>query len=104
MHDYEIRDVMKRSTTPELAVILKRLPTTIETRLNFPSNQDVSQPVTLKVLLANNSPQPAYHSIVYVGLSNELSSMPSVGFIQSVPPQGHADEDKTWGCNVRIIL
>ena len=95
MHDYEIRDVMKRSTTSELAVILT-IANNNRTRLNFPSNQEVSQPVTLKVLLANNSPQPAYHSIVYVGLSNELSSMASVGFIQSVPPRGHADEDKTW--------
>jgi predicted HTH transcriptional regulator len=68
MEDYEIRDTLRRATTPDLQATL-RIGTT---RLEPSPHQQISKPVSLSVYLTNRSPQPAYHSVVYVGFDEDF--------------------------------
>jgi predicted HTH transcriptional regulator len=63
MEDYEIRDTLRRATTPALQVMLS-IGTNDTARLQFAHQQEISRPVTLSVLITNRSPQPAYHAVV----------------------------------------
>jgi hypothetical protein len=74
MHDYEIKDVMRRSTTSHLYV--KFAFTNGEsTNLEFAQHQDVSAPVHLLGKLGNASSQPAFHAFIRVGISTGISIM-----------------------------
>jgi len=95
MEDYEIRDTLRRATTPALQAIL-RLGTNDTALLEYPPQQQVSKPVTLNVLLTNRSPQPAYHSVVYVGFDGDFFWPTGSEFIRVDPPTGHATERKVW--------
>lgn len=95
MEDYEIRDTLRRATTPALQVMLS-IGTNKTTRLEFAPQHDISGPVTLRVLLTNRSPQPAYHSAVYIGLDIKLGiTRANFNLDRSEPPIGHA-ADKFW--------
>jgi hypothetical protein len=94
MEDYEIRDALRRATTPSLQVTLS-MGTNNTAQLVFGHGQEVSRPVTLTVLVANQSPQPAFHSVVYLGLDSDFSLPVNVGFDRVGPPAGYA-ADKFW--------
>jgi len=70
MEDYEIRDALRRATTPDLAVALslssERLP------LEFERGREISKPVTLHSSVLNRSNQPAFHVVVQVGIEANL--------------------------------
>jgi Putative DNA-binding domain len=71
MHDYEIKDVVRRSTTPSLYV--KFAFTNGErTTLEFPPTRDSSDEVRLLGTLGNNSSQPAFHAFIRVGISTGI--------------------------------
>lgn len=95
MEDYEIRDTLRRATTPALQVTLS-IGTNNTARLQLAAQQDVSKPVTLSVLLTNQSPQPAYHSLVYLGLDVDFGVPVNVGFDRAGPPTGHSADKKAW--------
>jgi Putative DNA-binding domain len=94
MEDYEIRDTLRRATTPALRVML-RIGTNNTSRLEFAHQQEVSKPVTLNVFLTNSSPQPAYHSVLYVGLDADFL-LPVSEFARVDSPTGHATDKKVW--------
>jgi hypothetical protein len=71
MHDYEIKDVMRRSTTPILYVKFA-FPNGERTTLNFPANKDSADEVRLLGTLGNRSSQPAFHAFIRVGISTSL--------------------------------
>ena len=68
MEDYEIRDALRRATTPELFVALRLGNPKVE----FDPLAEISKPIGLQVLIGNRSPQPAFHTIVRVGLDERL--------------------------------
>ncbi len=71
MEDYEIRDALRRATTPDLVVTLalaRASEILIYERVN-----EVSKPVQLCVQVSNESNQPAFHVIVRVGLADGLA-------------------------------
>jgi hypothetical protein len=63
MYDYEIRDIMRRSTTPNLEVALS-LPQGNKCQLEYPPSQKLSKPILMGVTIINKSPTPSYHTIV----------------------------------------
>jgi hypothetical protein len=72
MYDYEIRDVMRRSTTPDLYLTLRLRvgPTQV---LRFTVGDQKSDPVPLVFCIGNRSSQPATHVIVTIALDPRLT-------------------------------
>src|SRR5262245_25115076 len=62
MEDYQVRDTMRRATTPELFVELSFASGPVA-QIEFPplsqSQDEVSKPIPLQVSIGNRSPQPA---------------------------------------------
>lgn len=79
MEDYEIRDTLRRATTPVLQVMLS-IGANNTTQLQFAPQQEISRPVTLTVLVTNRSPQPAYHTVLYLGMDVDFEVPVNVGF------------------------
>jgi hypothetical protein len=71
MHDYEIRDIMRRVTTPDLHVVLTLGGKNTHT-VQFPSHIEVSQPFFLDCTVINKSPTPANYAIVEVLVEADL--------------------------------
>jgi len=71
MEDYEIRDALRRATTPELYVELS-FATGETAQVEFPYQSDRSKPITLSVIVRNRSSQPAHYALVQVGIDAEL--------------------------------
>lgn len=93
MNDSEIRDTMRRATTPELFVKLRLG----NSRLEFDPHAEISKPIGLHVLVGNRSQQPAFHSIVLIGLDDDLvlsTSQPDFG--PTGAPAGDTGPPKKW--------
>jgi hypothetical protein len=71
MHDYEIKDIMRRATTPDLDVLLW-FPHGQTFAVEFPPNQELSKTFFLNCTVTNRSPTPAYYAIVEVGIDEDL--------------------------------
>jgi hypothetical protein len=82
MEDYEIRDVMKRATTPDLLVSLSFSDGNRQ-KLEFVSGEETSRGVGLLVSIVNRSAQPAFHMIVEIGFVTDLRAK-SFGIYESL--------------------
>lgn len=74
----------------ELAVIFQEAPTGWP--LLGPGKRFVSKPVQLYALLGNHSPEPAYYTVVSVGISESLDIVDLGGFEhrgEATTPEGH---------------
>jgi hypothetical protein len=71
MHDYEIRDIMRRATTPDLHVMLS-FETGKRQTVQFASNQELSQTFFLDCTVINNAPSPAHFAIVEVLIDYDI--------------------------------
>jgi hypothetical protein len=71
MEDYEIRDVMRRSTTPNLYLTLQ-LRSGPKQQLRFTRGDEKSDPIPLVFSIGNRSAQPASYVIVTIGLDPRL--------------------------------
>ena len=71
MHDYEIRDIMRRATTPQLYVKFS-LDGRERTYFDYKPHEELSTPINLLGKLGNKSPQPAHYFVIRVGLSTSL--------------------------------
>jgi predicted HTH transcriptional regulator len=72
MHDYEIRDIMRRATTPHLYVKFSFLDKSDRTHFDYKANEEMSKPVLLLGTLGNLSPQPAHYAMIRVGISTGI--------------------------------
>ena len=95
MNDSEIRDTMRRATTPELFVAL-RLGGGEQAKVDFASHEEISKPITLRVLIGNRSPQPAFHTVVFIGLDDGLLLRTTDDFGQTGAPPNEAGPGKHW--------
>src|SRR5260370_17938535 len=91
MEDYEIRDALRRATTPELYIELS-LPMGNMAQVEFAHQSETSKPITLNVTVRNRSTQPAYYALVQVGIDTDLPFYTSTDFI-SMPKTGN---DQYW--------
>jgi hypothetical protein len=71
MEDYEIRDALRRATTPELYLELS-FATGERAQVEFVQQSERSKPITLSVIVRNRSSQPAYYALVQVGIDADL--------------------------------
>ncbi len=71
MEDYEIRDTLRRATTPELYVELAFAMGSIAA-ITFVPLSEISNPIAVLVTLKNRSSQPAYHALLQVGIDTDL--------------------------------
>jgi Schlafen, AlbA_2 len=71
MEDYEIRDALRRATTPELYVELS-FAMGSTAYIEFANQTELSNPIALYVDVRNRSSQPAYYALVQVGIDTEL--------------------------------
>jgi hypothetical protein len=95
MNDSEVRDTMRRATTPELFVKLQLAngrPQVVE----FAPGQEISKPVTLQVLVGNRSPQPAFYTVILIGLDSDLALRTLPDFGQTPSPANQPDPPKNW--------
>jgi hypothetical protein len=82
MHDYEIKDIMRRSTTPNLEIELS-LPTNNKIQVEFPPHMEFSKTFFLGVKVINKSPTPAMHVIVEVYVDAAMKvPFPPIEFTQ----------------------
>jgi Putative DNA-binding domain len=71
MEDYEIRDALRRATTPELYVELS-FPMGNVAYAQFAPNLEISNPIPMVVGLSNRSSQPAFHVLMRIGIDTDL--------------------------------
>jgi hypothetical protein len=81
MHDYEIKDIMRRSTTPDLFVTLSFLEGN-QQALRFPGSDEESRPFNLIAYIENRSPQPAFHVVVDIGIDTDFKIVARGDFTQ----------------------
>src|SRR5262249_6977461 len=89
MEDYQVRDTMRRATTPELYVCLS-LPRGKTAGIEFAHQAEMSKPITLNVFVGNRSAQPAFHTVVQLGIDTDIS-IPVTGDFRSVDERTDAD-------------
>ena len=72
MQDYQVRDAMHRATTPELFILLALASGSKVATVEYVPNSEISKPITLSASVGNRSSQPAFHTIVQLGIDNRL--------------------------------
>jgi Putative DNA-binding domain len=79
MEDYEVRDTLRRATTPDLFLELAFAmgPTVAPT---FGNQHEVSNPITILATLMNRSNQPAFHALIKIGIDTDLELRSATGF------------------------
>jgi hypothetical protein len=77
MEDYQVRDTMRRATTPELYVHLS-LPR--GARIELAHQSGMSKPIILSALVGNRSAQPAFHTFVQLGIATDISILSNGDF------------------------
>jgi hypothetical protein len=84
MHDYEIRDIMRRATTPDLFISLSFEDGDRHT-LDFGELGEMpsSKPFALKAYIRNGSAQPSFHAVVDIGVAAEITPKSPGGFTRS---------------------
>lgn len=95
MNDSEVRDTLRRATTPELFVRLQ-LRNSQRAMVEFPEGNEISNPIGLHVLVGNRSLQPAFHTVLMVGLDRDLLIRTTNDFSQTGAPVSEAGSDKNW--------
>jgi len=79
MEDYQVRDTMRRATTPELYVRLS-LPRGKTAQIDFAYQTEISKPIILNALVGNRSAQPAFHTFVQLGIDTDISILSNGDF------------------------
>jgi Schlafen, AlbA_2 len=79
MEDYEVRDILRRATTPDLFVTLSFLEGNQQT-VRFPGSDEESRPFNLIAHIENRSPQPAFHVVVDIGIDTDFTIISTGGF------------------------
>jgi hypothetical protein len=81
MEDYEIRDTLRRATTPELYVELAFAMGPVA-HVQYAHHTEISNPIGIIVTVRNRSSQPAYHALIQVGVDARLPLRTSNDFTQ----------------------
>jgi hypothetical protein len=94
MEDFEIRDALRRATTPELFIALSigDQPKFVE----YAAHTEISKPITLRVLVGNCSQQPAYHTNVLLGIDDGLVILSSGAFSPAAVPPDYVGARRNW--------
>lgn len=91
MHDYEIRDIMRRATTPRPYVEFS-FSGSDRTHFDYKANEEFSKPVLLSGMLGNQSPQPVHYAMIRVGISSGIQIRAGVPWVTAI-----AEETEDYG-------
>lgn len=93
MEDYEVRDALRRATTPDLFITLS-FANGDRMHINYDPREELSRPVMLLSSIGNRSAQPAHYTLIKIGIADEITvpgSGPNwAGFHRA------ADENGDW--------
>jgi hypothetical protein len=89
MNDSEVRDTMRRATTPELYVRLALLRGKTA-GIEYAHQIEMSKPITLNAFIGNRSSQPAFHTVVQLGIDTDITILTNGAF---TPLGERTDED-----------
>jgi hypothetical protein len=90
MQDYQVRDTMRRATTPELYVRLS-LAGGKRAVIELAHQAEMSKPILLNAFVGNRSAQPAFHTFVELGIDTGIS-IQSSGDFQPLGERTDADD------------
>jgi hypothetical protein len=79
MEDYEIRDIHRRASTPDLWVEF-RFDTGAKEKIIFQHEASQSNPISLHGILGNRSREPAMYSVIKIYLDARFTLVSSAGF------------------------
>jgi hypothetical protein len=68
LEDHDIRDIMRRATTPQLYITFS-FNGSDRAHFDYKANEDISKPVLLTGMLGNSSPQPAHYAMIRLGIA-----------------------------------
>jgi schlafen family protein len=95
MEDYQVRDAMRRATTPELFVHLE-FPAGAIAPIEYPANAEMSKPITLSVFIGNRSNQPAFHTLVQLGIDTDIAILTHGDFTPDGQRTDEHDVPQNW--------
>jgi hypothetical protein len=84
LEDHDIRDIMRRATTPHLYVKFSFLDRRDRAHFDYKPNEEISKPVLLLGTLGNQSPQPANYAMIRVGISTGIQLRAGVPWITPI--------------------
>jgi hypothetical protein len=94
MDHYEIKGLFYRTTTPDLFVQFE-LRRGDNTSIEFGSGEEMSQPVMLKMFINNRSAQPAFHTVIQIGIDSDIEIIKANGF-SKVGSTGSGKDAQDW--------
>ncbi len=89
MEDYEIRDALRRGSTPDLHVELA-FAMGLTAPIQFRYQMEISNPINIFVTVKNRSAQPAYHALLQVGVDTDLP----IQLFDEFAPVGRTGDDR----------
>jgi hypothetical protein len=95
MEDYEVRDMMRRATTPEPFVHLS-FAGGMTAPIEYVDESEISKPIVLDLSIGNRSKQPAYHTLIQLGIDADIPILSHGAFM---PVRERTDADgipKNW--------
>jgi hypothetical protein len=95
MEDYEVRDILRRATTPDLFVTLSFLEGNHHA-LRFPGSDEESRPFNLIAHIENRSPQPAFHVVVDIGIDSDFKIVSRGDFTQFASDEQVEQTPLSW--------
>lgn len=89
MDDYEIRDISRRASTPDLSIKFTMQSEKIQ--LQFRPDANISDPVTLDLMIENSSTEPALYAIIQIFVDKNLEFKETADFVSAglVSVDGH---------------
>ncbi|WFU77402.1 ATP-binding protein [Bradyrhizobium sp. CIAT3101] len=76
MEHYEVKQMFYRTTTPDLFAELS-LSRGDNTEIAYNFQEEYTQPISIGVVLANKSAQPAFYSVLQIGVHTSLALLPA---------------------------
>jgi hypothetical protein len=96
MEDYEVRDMMRRATTPEPFVRLSFAGGMMTAPIEYIDESEISKPIVMDASIGNHSSQPAFYTLIQLGIDADISIL-SDGIFMPVGVRTDADGiHKNW--------
>ncbi len=108
MYDYEIRDILRRATTPELWIDFT-FDNGKEHTVLFDLSTGVSHPIALRASIGNKSKEPALYAVITIYIDDVLNPMCPLGFTEvhgRLPYRGHSLKmfSINWGIPKNMLI
>jgi Putative DNA-binding domain len=95
MNDSEVRDTMRRATTPELFVRLS-FAGGMTALVEYSGQSERSDPITLHASIGNRSSQPAFHTVIKLAIDTDLPIISNGVFTPLGERKDDAGEPQNW--------